>query len=194
MNSTFRAVTTRRDSIQAQIMTWSSWYLNFLFLASMIFPPPSACPDHCQVLIWTEASESEPPRLCWAAHLIPRARPELRHRDNTSQPRLDVSRAGWSHLPHWPASWWSPQHGDHYQTIKTSTQTCNDPDWAVLVLHVLHVPRQSTSQRSTDIFPVIFNLFLIIMLKLRQLNLPSVRCNDMQKGVTRNRKQCVLLF
>ena len=178
MNSTFRAVTTRRDSIQAQIMTSVSCssscdqadILIFYFKLLWSFPP--ACPDHCQVLIWTEASESEPPRLCWDAHLIPRARPELRHRDNTQHEPAPVrcqQRAGWSHLPHWPASWWSPQHGDHYQTIKTSTQTCNDPDWAVLVLHVLHVPRQSTSQRSTDIFPVIFNLFLIIMLKLQTI-------------------------
>ena len=110
-------------------------------------------------------------------------------RARPGQSRADWPGAGWSHLPHWPASWWSPQHGDHYQTIKTSTQTCNDPDRAVLVLHVLHVPRQSTSQRSTDIFPVIFNLFLIIMLQTIKssecaLQLDAKRCDSDTKQKT----------
>ena len=107
-----------------------------------------------------------------------------------------VPTAEGDHIGHTGLMMIAPTQGslDHYQTIKTSTQTCNDPARAILVLHVLHVPRQSTSQRSTNIFSSHLQfIFDHHSQSIKQLNLTSMCCNEMQKGVTRNRKQCVLI-
>ena len=61
---------------------------------------PSLQPDHCQVLIWTEASEFWVSSLLRASHLLARTRPRLRHRAVTGQAPVRCQQC--SHLPHWP--------------------------------------------------------------------------------------------